>query len=217
MAKIFSNEDTNLSTSIRVVKDRAYSDLDLTLSAKTSEFGYNVSDTGDVLKKTDAAAVKQSIKNLLLTNRYEKPFRPNYGGDLGSMLFELQDGDTAQEIISKVKSAVSQYEPRAKILGVKVFSSPDQNSISVEIEFRIVQTGEIELLKVRTNEIAPAIPYLEPTVLPVQLNDILLSEDSDRLLTLSGLYIRIDIGDEGALLTQNEEPILAQNGLYIEI
>jgi phage baseplate assembly protein W len=100
MAKIFSAEDGNLSTSVRVVRDRLYSDFDLTFEANTTS-------GGDVYSKTDAASVKQAIKTLLLTNRFEKPYRPQFGADLGGLLFNLADADTGEEISSALKTLIS--------------------------------------------------------------------------------------------------------------
>ena len=75
-AKAFSIEDGNLSIKpITTSQIRTYKDIDLTFENKTS---------GDIFKKTDAAAVKQSIKNILLTNKTERPFQPYFGANLGS-------------------------------------------------------------------------------------------------------------------------------------
>ena len=80
VTKALSIEDGNLQTpSIVTTRNRKYSDLDLTFAART---------TGDIFKKTDAAAVKQSVKTILQTNFGEKPFQPNFGADLRSRLFE---------------------------------------------------------------------------------------------------------------------------------
>ena len=80
MAKAFSVEDGNQDTStLRSRRNREYSDIDLSFLKSAS---------GDVFKKTSAAAVKQSVKNLLMTNWGEKPFRPVFGGNLNDLLFE---------------------------------------------------------------------------------------------------------------------------------
>ena len=92
-----NNADGNLSNSNRVVKERLYSDIDLTFFARTST-------DGDVFKKTDAASVKQALKSLLLTNKFEKPYKPAFGGNLNGLLFELADADTGSEIASRIKS-----------------------------------------------------------------------------------------------------------------
>ena len=81
VAKAFSIEDGNLSNKTLIgARTRSYSDIDLTFSKKPS---------GDIFKKNEAAAVKQAVKNLLMTNRLEKPFTIDYGGHLNDFLFEL--------------------------------------------------------------------------------------------------------------------------------
>ena len=78
MPRVFSQEDGNLDTTpITTTRTKTYKDIDLTFTARTM---------GDLFKKTDAAAVKQSIKNILMTNATEKPFEPYFGGDLNSFL-----------------------------------------------------------------------------------------------------------------------------------
>jgi phage baseplate assembly protein W len=136
MAKILSTEDGNLSGSaLTTAKTRLYSDIDLS-------FEPNVSSNGDIYKKKDAAAVKQSIKNLILTNRFEKPFRPNFGGNLRGMLFELSAETTADEIEDTIIRNIEQYEPRAVIKRLFVDVNPDSNSMLVDIEFLVVNTQE---------------------------------------------------------------------------
>ena len=74
MSRVFSQEDGNLSTrSIITSRTKSYADIDLTFTRKPGT-------VTDIYKKTDAAAVKQSVKNILMTNRVEKPFLPYYGG-----------------------------------------------------------------------------------------------------------------------------------------
>ena len=79
--KAYSVEDGNLSTRpIVTSRSRDYKDIDLSFKKRTS---------GEVFKKTDAASVKQANKNLLLTNKTEKPFNPFFGGSLNRFLFSL--------------------------------------------------------------------------------------------------------------------------------
>ena len=73
MAKAFSIEDGNLSSSIVSSRSVSHVDIDLAFKPRPS---------GEIFKKTDAAAVKQAVKNLLLTSRNEKPFQPNLGQTL---------------------------------------------------------------------------------------------------------------------------------------
>jgi len=150
-----TREDGNLSSSSRVVKEKQYADFDLLFDARTSS-------DGDIFRKTDAAAVKQAIKNLILTNRFEKPYRPSYGGNIAGLLFELADENTGQEILSRIKNQINRYEPRAKILDIKVTSRPDYNTINVYLEFRIVSTGIIDVLKVTLSSLDDCDPEYNP-------------------------------------------------------
>lgn len=134
MARAFSIEDGNLNTSIASTRTRKYVDLDLSLTAKPA---------GDVYKKFDADAVKQSVKNLLLTGRGEKPFQPYFGSDLYSALFEL-DADFDPEYVQNiVADAIANFEPRANVLSVTVQLQPDYNSLDITVQFQVINTKEI--------------------------------------------------------------------------
>jgi len=208
MAKIFSAEDGNLSTSVRVVRDRLYSDFDLTFEANTTS-------GGDVYGKTDAASVKQAIKTLLLTNRFEKPYRPQFGADLGGLLFNLADADTGEEISSAIKSAIERYEPRVAITRLQVSATPDYNSIDVVVEFRVINTNQVDTLRLAVGgqTAGPALP-IELPVTPDQIIDrVILSEREGivtlRTLTEAGAFLIRDIGKsvDGAILTQDGDEI----------
>ena len=133
--RVLSSEDGDLQkstlTAARVVD---YLDIDLTFNKRPS---------GDLYKKRDAAAVKQSIKNLLLTNHYEKPFEPFYGADLTGMLFELADDQTEADVQVKIVSTIEKYEPRVEVQSVDVSVLPDQNDMRVSVVFKIISTDEI--------------------------------------------------------------------------
>lgn len=209
MSKIFSTEDGKLNSSIRVVKERLYSDIDLSLDARSST-------DGDVFKKTDAASVKQAIKNLLLTNRFEKPYRPNYGANLSGLLFELMDENTGEEIIENIKKTIQRYEPRAKVLNVKVTATPDYNSVTVILEFRVVSTNVVDTLKVSLNPGAGALTPENIPVLPLDESPIILydeiirSERDDRLATFRGDLIRREllVPPTDALLTDPDADMI---------
>jgi len=138
VTRAFAVEDGNLNTvSLVTSRNRVYRDIDLTFAKKTS---------GEIFKKTDAAAVKQAVKNLLLTNKFEKPFQPEFGGDLNNLLFELVDNDTVYEIDGAIREAIRKYEPRARVRQVATNLQPDANSISVTVTFQIISTEEIVTL-----------------------------------------------------------------------
>lgn len=131
--RVLSREDGNLSSSIITSRDRDYKDIDLLFSNKPN---------GEIYTKTDAAAVKQAIKTLVQTNHFEKPFLPFFGGNIRSLLFELVDEDNPYEIIDNIRNTVEVYEPRARIIDIKVNLRPDNNSIDLTIEFQTVSTEE---------------------------------------------------------------------------
>ena len=134
MARAYSTEDTNLSKSLISSRGTDYKDIDLAFAAKPA---------GDVFKKTDAAAVKQAVRNLLLTNRGEKPFQPDFGANLNEVLFNLDtefDPDFVQDLIAE---AIKNFEPRALVLSVSVSTDGDNNRLDATVEFQVVNTEEI--------------------------------------------------------------------------
>lgn len=135
MARVFSQEDGNLNVQpITTSRTKAYSDIDLTFAKKAS---------GDVFKKTDAAAVKQSVKNLLLTNRNEKPFDPNFGGNLNRFLFSLDEEFEEEDIEDAIAYAIHAHEPRAIFRGAQAKINSDQNSIAIAVRFQVKSTLEL--------------------------------------------------------------------------
>ena len=102
----------------------------------------------DLSLKTDENAVKQSVKNILLTNTLEKPFSPLFGANLNSFLFELSEFFDEQEIEDEVRTAIENYEPRAIVRNVKAVIIPDNNDIKVTVGFQVVNTLESVTLEV---------------------------------------------------------------------
>ena len=109
---------------------RQYSDLDLFFSKKSSD--------SDISKVTDIQAVKRSIRNLVLLNPYEKPFHPEIAGGVREMLFELMTPITAQIIAKQVENVINNFEPRARLVGVRVQPDLDRNIYELTIEFYVV-------------------------------------------------------------------------------
>ena len=109
---------------------RQYSDLDLFFSKKSSD--------SDISKVTDVQAVKRSIRNLVLLNPYEKPFHPEIAGGVREMLFELMTPITAQIIAKQVENVINNFEPRARLVGVRVQPDLDRNLYELTIEFYVV-------------------------------------------------------------------------------
>ena len=113
---------------------RIYKDLDL-------DFGRNVV-TNDVNKLTDAEAVKRSVRNLINTNHYDRPFNPIMGSNVRDLLFEPYTELTAVSLAFKVREMIDFYEPRVEIIGLEVNPQQDRNSYFMRLEFVIVGTQE---------------------------------------------------------------------------
>lgn len=98
--------------------------------------------TGQLNKKTNENAVKQSVRNLLLTNKYERLFQPDIGSNLTSMLFENAMPETRVMLEEYVEDVLVNYEPRAEFISAVADVNGDRNTMNVTVRFRIINTGE---------------------------------------------------------------------------
>ena len=96
--------------------------------------------TDDLVVSRDASAIKQAIINLLLTNKGEKLFNPQYGSNIRSYLFEPLDYGTAQQIIGNIEFTVSKWEPRIQILNLDAIPNYNDNGFDVEMTYEIIGT-----------------------------------------------------------------------------
>jgi phage baseplate assembly protein W len=99
--------------------------------------------------------VKQALKNLILTNRYERPFRPNYGGDVRKRLFDLHTSVTRSDYENLIETAIKNYEPRALLdtSSVSILEYPDNNGMIVNIRFKNQTTLNELQLDVNLNKV----------------------------------------------------------------
>ena len=113
---------------------RIYKDLDL-------DFGRNVV-TSDVNKLTDVEAVKRSVRNLINTRHYERPFHPELGSGVRDLLFEPMTPLTALSLQRKVEEVLNNFEPRIRL--VQILSRPDAdlNRYALRISFYVVGTPQ---------------------------------------------------------------------------
>ena len=109
---------------------RIYKDLDL-------DFGRNTV-TNDVNKLTDAEAVKRSVRNLINTNHFERPFHPEIGGNVRALLFENMTPLTALNLQRKIEEVLNNFEPRAKITQILADPDMDRNGYRLEIRFYVI-------------------------------------------------------------------------------
>jgi phage baseplate assembly protein W len=117
-----------------------YKDLDL-------DFGRNTV-TSDVNKLTDVEAVKRSVRNLINTSHFERPFHPEIGSSVRAMLFELMTPLTALNLQRKVQEVLVNYEPRIKLVQIAARPNYDSNAYDLNIYFYII--GSNELVNVET-------------------------------------------------------------------
>ena len=112
--------------------NRIYKDLDL-------DFGRNTT-TNDVNKLTDVEAVKRSVRNLINTSHYDRPFHPEIGSSVRGLLFEPITPLTSLNLQRKVEEVLTNFEPRIRL--VQVLSRPDAdlNRYSLRISFYVIGT-----------------------------------------------------------------------------
>jgi len=108
---------------------KIYSDIDFTFTRKPV--------TADVALSFDGQAVIRSIRNLLSTNHYERPFNPDLGANLNALLFEPISPLTSSALETEITNTIKNYEPRASIQSVEVTSQPDYNAYNVTLSFFI--------------------------------------------------------------------------------
>lgn len=98
--------------------------------------------TGDVVKKTGPDAVARAIRNLVMTNFYDRPFQSYIGTNAQKLLFENITPTTARLLEQFITDAINNFEPRASVIGVKVITAPDRNGYYAKIVFSVVNRPE---------------------------------------------------------------------------
>lgn len=111
---------------------RTFKDIDLNFIANPV--------TGDISKKFDENAIKQSVKNLILTNHYERLFHPEIGSSINSLLFEPFSPILQSTLERAITYTITNFEPRVRLINVEVNLKPDNHTADVQIVFKIVNT-----------------------------------------------------------------------------
>ena len=127
---------SNSGASIVSDKD-SFADLDLNFTAHPV--------TEDIVAKKDANAIRQSVKNILLTNHYERPFKPNFGANLRGMLFEANDPLMGHRIKESIVNALSILEPRIGRIAVDIVQR--DNSVDVRVAYVIMGSASYQELE----------------------------------------------------------------------
>ena len=113
---------------------KIYRDLDLDFSINSA--------TKDIQKLSDVESVKRSVRNLINTNHYERPFHPELGSNLRAMLFENMTPQMNQLISRQIEELIQNYEPRARLIQVRTIPLFDRNAYAVTINFQVVNSPE---------------------------------------------------------------------------
>lgn len=98
--------------------------------------------TDDVAVKTNEEAIKQSIRNLIQTNKGERLYQPNIGGDIKRLLFENNTPQTLILMREVIGEAIKAYEPRANVIDLVIAPNEEQNAIAVSITFNVINRQE---------------------------------------------------------------------------
>ena len=108
---------------------RVYKDLNLNFTANPV--------TKDVTTVTDVSAVKRSVRNLLLTNHYDRPFHPEIGSNIPYLLFENFGPVTGNQISRAIEEVITNFEPRAIVENVECFPLPNENTYDIRVYFYV--------------------------------------------------------------------------------
>ena len=116
----------NTKNQSSIVAKRWFTDIDIYMALHP--------ESGDAALKYDINAVKRSVKNILLTNHYERPFKPSLGANMRGMLFELATSET-KVIKRNITEAIRSFEPRESVENISAFL--EGNSMNVTVLFSI--------------------------------------------------------------------------------
>jgi phage baseplate assembly protein W len=108
---------------------KIYSDLDLTFNRTPVK--------NDVALSYDDQAIIRSVRNLLLTNFYERPFQPNLGSNINKLLFEPVNSLTSGNLKEDIRNVITNYEPRVGIDEIVVTPNEDENAYTITLQFYI--------------------------------------------------------------------------------
>ena len=111
---------------------RLFSDLDFNFTAHPV--------TGDITRRYDENAIKQSVKSLLLTRNFERPFHSEIGSPIRQLLFEPVDPMFSVMLERAIIDVINNFEPRVNIVSVAVNDELDANAVYITLVFTIVNT-----------------------------------------------------------------------------
>ena len=94
--------------------------------------------TNDILSLKNEAAIKESVKNIVLYNFYEKPFDPFFGGNIIGLLFENSTPTMVLEVKNRIEQSIEIHEPRVTAVSALVQFEEDRNELNCKIQYLIL-------------------------------------------------------------------------------
>lgn len=133
MSRQSSDYNENGTRASNVAAGRLYTDIDLSLPLHPVK--------KDVTPLTDLQAVRNSVRNLCMTNFGERPFQPKLGSNITALLFEPADQFTAIQMKKEIYRLLEEHEPRVNATRVQILDDADANAYRVSINFNVVQAN----------------------------------------------------------------------------
>lgn len=124
-----------------VARKKSWADLNLKLTLHPIR--------KDIIPLRDDESIKNSVKNLVLTNFFERPFQPQVGANLRGLLFEPADAITKYELSDGIKQVLIDYEPRIRVNRVGIEDQSDRNAYRITVHFQIIEMDlntEVEIV-----------------------------------------------------------------------
>ncbi len=107
----------------------------------------------DLSRVVNENAVRESIRNLVETDRGERLFQPNIGCDVRGSLFENIDASSMLILKENIKSTIRTYEPRCNLRDVEIVGNVDSNELKVRIIFSVINSNIDSSLTIDLNRV----------------------------------------------------------------
>lgn len=109
--------------------------------------------TRDISLKKDSEAVKRSIRNLVLTELYERPFQPEMNGGVRNLLFENLGSVQIVTMQNRLQELITNFEPRVTQIGVEIRQLQDIHSLVINIRFKVSSIAEIQEIDINLQRV----------------------------------------------------------------
>ena len=97
-------------------------------------------DTGDIYRNINDFAIRESLKNILLTDLGERPFQPTLGGDIRRQLFEQVDEKMVLNLKKTIEIAIHNHEPRVVLRDLAVVPDEDNHQLTVTVFYTTINS-----------------------------------------------------------------------------